>query len=111
MQQYATCLERCETIVANFADLPEANEASQLLADVKGNPELMKAACDQAGERLGGYYLALADSYLKKGQPQQAIYYLERIVQLFPDTKYAETAQAKLTSLRGLPTRSDSKKQ
>jgi thioredoxin-like negative regulator of GroEL len=110
MQLYASCLERCDMIVGNFGDLPEATEAGQLLADVKSNPEWMKAACDQAGERLGGLYLGLADSYLKKGQPQQAVYYLERIVQMFPGSKYAETAQAKLAVLQALPARSESKK-
>ena len=110
LQQFSSCLERCETIIANFAELPEATEAGQLLADVKSNPEWMKTACEQAGERLSGLYLGLAESYLKKGQPQQAVYYLERIVQVFPNTKYAETAQAKLAVLQALPTRSESKK-
>jgi tetratricopeptide (TPR) repeat protein len=110
LQQYASCLERCELLVANFSELPEAVEAGHLQADIKGNPELMKVVCDQSGERLSGWYLALADGYLKKGQPQQAIYYLERIVQMFPNTKYAETAQAKLTALQAFSTRSESKK-
>lgn len=110
LQQYSSCLERCETLAANFADLPEATAAGQLLADLKSNPELMKVACDQAGDRLGGLYLGLAESYLKKGQPQQAVYYFRRIVQMFPNTKYAEAADAKLTVLEGIPTRSESKK-
>src|SRR5579872_4097832 len=54
LQQYASCLEHCEMIAANFGDLPEATEAGQLLADVKSNPEWMKAACDQASDRLSG---------------------------------------------------------
>jgi thioredoxin-like negative regulator of GroEL len=110
LQYFSNCLERCEMIVSNFGDLPEAMEATQLLADIKNNPELMKVACDQVSDRLGGMYLNLAESYLKKGQPQQAIYYLERIVQLFPNSKQAETAQAKLAILQGLPMRSESRK-
>jgi outer membrane protein assembly factor BamD (BamD/ComL family) len=90
--------------------LTEATEAGQLLADLKSNPDLMKTACDQLGDRLGSLYLSLAESYLKKGQPQQATYYLDRIVQMFPNTKYAETAEARLTVLRGIPTRSENKK-
>jgi thioredoxin-like negative regulator of GroEL len=109
-QMYSSCLERCEVLAATYADLPEAGEAMQLLAEVKGNPEIMKVACEQVGDRLGGLYLALAESYLKKGQPQQAVYYLERVVQVFPNTKHAEAAQARLAILQGLPTRSDSKK-
>ena len=110
MQQYSSCIDRCETLVANFGDLPEATEAGQLLTDLKSNPDLMKTACDQLGDRLGSLYLSLAEGYLKKGQPQQAGYYLDRIVQMFPNTKYAEAAEAKLTVLRGIPTRSENKK-
>src|SRR5262249_38310101 len=109
-QQYASCLDRCEALAANYADLPEAAEATQLLTDLKGNPEAMKVACEQAGDRLRGLYLGLAESDLQKGQPQQAVYYLERVVQVFPNSKHAEAAQAKLAVLQGLPTRSDSKK-
>jgi thioredoxin-like negative regulator of GroEL len=110
LQQFASCLEHCEMLVANFGDLPEAAEAGQLAADVKSNPEWMKAACDQAGDRLSGLYMGLAESYLRKGQPQQAAYYLERIVQVFPNTTYAEMAQSKLSVLQALPTRSENRK-
>jgi tetratricopeptide (TPR) repeat protein len=109
-QLYSTCMDRCELLVANYGDLPEAVEATQLLKDVRGTPEILKVACEQVGDRLGGMYLTLAESYLKKGQPQQAVYYLERVVQVFPNSKLAEAAQARLAVLQGLPTRSDSKK-
>ncbi len=110
VQQYSSCIERCETLVASYTDLPEATEAGQLLVDLKSNPDLMKAACEQLGDRLGSLYLSLAESFLKKGQPQQATYYLDRIAQMFPNTKYAESAEAKLSVLRGIPTRSENKK-
>ena len=110
LQNYSNCMERCEMLVANYGDLTEAAEAQQLLTDIRGNPDIMKSACDQVSDRLGGLYLGLAESYLKRGQPQQAVYYLERLVQMFPNTKTAETAQAKLAVLQGLPTRSESRK-
>ena len=46
----------------------------------------------------------------QKGQPQQAVFYLKRIVQMFPNTKYAESAEAKLSVLEAIPTRSESNK-
>ena len=48
-------------------------------------------------------YLSLADSWLKKGQPQQAIFYLERVIKMFPGSRQAEAAQVRLTRLRGAP--------
>ncbi len=53
------------------------------------------------GERLGTLYLTLAETWLKKGQPQQAIFYLERIVQTFPNTRNADLAQARLAQIQG----------
>ena len=55
-------------------------------------------------DRLGVLYLAQADNYLKKGQPQQAVFYLEQAVKTFPPgSKYAEAAQTRLSQLQGQP--------
>src|SRR5205814_187417 len=92
-QQYLCCLDRCELLAANFADLAEGTEAIQLANEIKNNPEWMKAACDTLSDRLGLLYLSLAETWLRKGQPQQAVQYLERIIQSFPGTRQAEVAQ------------------
>ncbi len=105
-QQFGCCLDRCEVLLAQYADLPEGVEAGQLAAEIKSNPEWLKSACDQLGERLGVLYLTLAESWLKKGQPQQAVYYLDRVVQTFPNSRHAEAAQLRLSQVQGLPARS-----
>jgi tetratricopeptide (TPR) repeat protein len=104
-QQYLCCLDRCETLAAQYGDLPEAAEALQLAADLKGNPEWLRQVCDSLGERLGLMYLAQAETWLKKDQPQQAVLCLERVVQMFPGTRHAEVAQVRLTQIQGQPTR------
>ena len=45
--------------------------------------------------------LTLAETWLKKGQPQQAVFYLERIVQSFPNTRNADIAQVRLAQIQG----------
>jgi thioredoxin-related protein len=104
-KQYLSCLDHCEDLMANFADLPEGSEASKLAAEIKKDPECTKQACDQMGERLSLLYLSLADTWLKKGQPQQAVFYLERIVQSFPNSRHAEMAQVRLAQIHGQPNR------
>jgi thioredoxin-like negative regulator of GroEL len=103
-QQYLACLDHCENLIANYSDLSEGAEASKLAAEIKANPEWTKQACDQMGERLSTLYLTLAETWLKKGQPQQAVLYLERIVQSFPNTRNADIAQVRLAQIQG-PTR------
>ena len=103
MQQYLCCLDRCEVLADQFADLPEGAEAARLSADIKGNAEWARTACDQLSDRLGVLYLSLADTCLKKGQPQQAAFYLERVVQNFPNSRHAEAAQVRLSQIQGQP--------
>jgi hypothetical protein len=104
-KQLLSCLDHCETILAQYADQPEAEEAGKIATEIKSNPELTKRAADQMSERLGVLYLALAESSLQKGQPQQAVFYLERIVQALPNSRHADTAQMRLTQIQGAPVR------
>jgi thioredoxin-related protein len=104
-QQYLNCLGRCEVLTTTFADLPEATEAMQLAAEIKNNPEWMRQACDSLSEQLGGMYMALAESWLRKGQPQQAAAILERLVQAFPGSRHAELAQVRLSQITAQPAR------
>jgi thioredoxin-like negative regulator of GroEL len=102
-QQYLCCLNRCEVLASSFPDLPEGVEAQQLAAEIKNNPEWMRQACDSLSDQLGMLYLSLAETWLKKGQPQQAIICLERVIQTLPGTRQAEAAQVRLAQIQGQP--------
>ncbi len=98
---YLSCLDRYDYLASTFPESMETQEAANLIAEIKSNPEWMKSVCDQMSDRLANLYISLADSWAKKGHPQQAIYYLERTIQTFPGTKYSEAAQIRLAQLRG----------
>ncbi len=99
-KDYIPCLDRCEIILANYGDLPEGQQAFALAAEIKNNPEWLQAAADVMTDRLGGVYLALADSYLKRGEVSRAEFYLKRVVQAFPGSRLAESAQIRLQQLQ-----------
>jgi thioredoxin-like negative regulator of GroEL len=101
--QYLCCLDRCERLATSFADLPEAVEGMQLAAAIKNNPEWLQQACASLADRLSGLYLALAETFMKQDQPEQAARYLERVLQSFPGTAQAETARVRLSNLHGRP--------
>ncbi len=103
-QQYLCCLDRCEVLGAGYGDLPEGVEAQQLAEEIKNNPEWMQHACDNLTDRLSGLYVALADTWIRKGQPQQAQLCLQRVIQAFPGSRQAEAAQVRLSQLQGQPT-------
>lgn len=99
-QRYHDCLQKCEQLGDLFADLPEAKEAVALAAEVKNHPERLAVACEQMNEKTAAMYLALADSWKKKGQDREAIACLEKVAQLSPNSRQAEIAQAQLAALR-----------
>jgi thiol-disulfide isomerase/thioredoxin len=103
-QQFLCCLDRCERLVFSYPDLPEGAEARQLSAEIKNNPEWMRQVCEAMSDRLGLWYLALAEGLIKQEQAPQAMFYLERILLACPGSRHAETAQSKLAQLKGQPT-------
>ncbi len=102
-QQFLCSLDRCELLIASYSELPEAGEANQLAADIKANSEWARQAADQMSDRLCILYLSLADNHLKRGQPQQAIYYLELVNKTAPSSRHAETATNRMAQLQGQP--------
>lgn len=111
-QQYSSALEKCESLAANYPDLPEGSEAAQLANEIKDSPEYLAKACSHLNERLSQMYLALADSWIKKGNSEQATACLERIQRDFPGSTQAQLAQVKLKELQGKPSlQTDFKKQ
>jgi thioredoxin-related protein len=104
-KQFHTCLSRCDVIVTYFPDLPEKKEAQKLAAEIKSNPELLGQACDSITDQLGLMFLTLADGWMKRGQPQQAVLCLERVIKTCPTgSRQAELAQIKLSQIQGQPT-------
>jgi uncharacterized protein YyaL (SSP411 family) len=99
-QMYLLCLDRCEALVSNYADLLEGAEAAQLAAEIRGNPEWMQQVCNSLTERLATLSLSLAESWIQKGQPQQAVQCLERVAQMFPGSRYADAAQIRLSQIQ-----------
>ncbi len=102
-KDYIPCLDRCELLLGNYGDLPEGQEAAQLAQEIRGNADWLQSAADTMSDRLGGLYLALADSLLKRGQVQRAEFYLQRVVQAFPGSRQAESAQIRLGQLNATP--------
>lgn len=102
-RDYIPCLDRCEILLASYGDLQEGQEASILAGDIRNNPEWLQSACDTMSDRLGSLWLAVSDTMLKKGERQRAEFYLQRVIQAFPGSRQAESAQIRLSQIRGIP--------
>ncbi|MCS7015184.1 MAG: thioredoxin fold domain-containing protein [Gemmatales bacterium] len=98
-QNWLACLERCDRLLRDFSDLPEGKQAQALLNQIKAQPEHVERTCDRLIERLGELHLALAESWLRQGEPQLAIATYHKIVTRFSGTRFAEIAQVRLKQL------------
>lgn len=103
--QYAACLQHCDLLTTHYSDSPAAEDARRAATEIRSNPEWMRQACESLGDQLGNMYLTLAETHMKRGQPQQAVVYLERVVQTLPGSRAADTAQRRLAQIQGVPTR------
>lgn len=99
--RYYDCLQKSEQLTAVFADRPESKEGAALAAEIKNNPDRLAAACEQMNEKTAAMYLALADSWARKGQDKEASACLEKVMKLCPNSRHAELAQVKLTQIQG----------
>jgi tetratricopeptide (TPR) repeat protein len=104
-KEYTLCIDRCSILLQNYGDLEEGQEAALLYSEIKNNPEWLQNACTTFSDRLAEMWLALSDSLLKRGQPQQAKHWLEATIRAFPGSHHAESAQIRLEQLQGAPTR------
>jgi TolA-binding protein len=52
-------------------------------------------------EKTAAMYLALAESWSKKGQDKDAAACLEKVMKLCPDSRFSERAQMQLAKIQG----------
>ena len=98
-QHFLSCLERCQALRVEYAELAAAAEARRMEDKIRTDPEVLRQACDNLTDRLGEMYLELADGFLHKEQPQKAALCLEWVVQACPGTPQAEAAKGRLAQI------------
>jgi hypothetical protein len=65
----------------------------------QNDPERLERSCAALVESLAEMYLRLAESWLRDGQPQQAVAALKKIIQRCPEARHAQAARDRLRQL------------
>jgi tetratricopeptide (TPR) repeat protein len=102
-EKYSRALELCEILETTYKDLPEGKQGAELAGSVRSSPDKLAVACEHLNERLASMYATLGESWLKKGEKEQAAACFEKAVRAAPASLSAREAQARLTSLSGKP--------
>jgi len=79
------------------------NNAQRVIDDSLADPQALKQLVEAQSDRLANLLFQSAETAIKRRQPQQAVYYLERVLQVFPSSKYANIAQIRLAQIQGPP--------
>lgn len=99
-EQYLCCLTRCKMLSATFPGSPEAKVAKDLAKQIKQNPEKVHLACERLTDTLCELYLSLANHAVQNNQKEEAVAYLQWIVQVCPDAPYATIARTQLERIQ-----------
>jgi tetratricopeptide (TPR) repeat protein len=98
-ERYSTALELCEILETTYKDSAEGKQGSDLAAEIRSSPERLAKAAELLNERLASMYASLGDTWLKKGDKEQAGAYFEKAIRAAPASLVAREAQSKLTAL------------
>ena len=102
-RQYSDALEFCEILETTYKDLPEGQQGQSWPA-TSGRARISWPA--RASSSTSGWprmYATLGDTWLKKGEREQAAACFEKAVRAAPASLVAREAQARLTSLSVKP--------
>lgn len=102
-EKYGAALELCEILESTYKDSPEGRLGIALAVEIRSSPEKLALACEALNERVASMYATLGDTWLKKGEKEQAAACFEKAVRAAPASLVARDAQAKLSNLAGKP--------
>jgi thioredoxin-related protein len=97
-KEWHDSLQICEKIRTEFGQTAEAKLASQLAEELTADPNKIITEIEKQNEKTASMYLALAESWTKKGNLREANICYEQVLKIMPGTKYATLAQGRLTN-------------
>ena len=102
-EKFSAALELCEILETTYKDLSEGKQGGELAAEIRSSPAKLAVAAEHLNERLASMYATLGETWMKKGEREQAAACFEKAVRAAPASLIARDAQVKLTNLSTKP--------
>ena len=80
-------------VIKKYSQSPSAAEARKKIAGLKENPQAVKALKAAARDAKCRQYLNMAENFIQAGHPESALEYLDKVIEKYPDTEWAEQAR------------------
>jgi len=94
-------LTALEALAKKFPGTEAGRTAAERAAAMRADPEVMRQTRTEAAERDCKGWLSMARNYIQAGMPEKAKPYLDKVLQQYPDTPYAEEAKKLLAKISG----------
>jgi outer membrane protein assembly factor BamD (BamD/ComL family) len=91
---------RFQSVARDYAGTPAGTEAADAVNAFESDAKFIRRMKDRAAEAKARPVLNLADNYRSAGRIDQAIRKYHEVIDQFPGTTFAETAQAELDKLK-----------
>ncbi len=98
-EKFGEAMERCQALIAAHPDTAESREAALYVVRIKSDADKLTGATAELDERTANAYLALADAWVRQGNPKEAAACYAKAARAAPTAKAAEVAQQKLAAL------------
>jgi tetratricopeptide (TPR) repeat protein len=97
---YRRAIAIYEHYVSAYPAAPHLAQMRDRLAALKSDKSIQAGIASRTAEDKCKACLAMADNYIRSGDPDKARGYLQKVIEEFPDTSYAATAREKLSELK-----------
>ena len=94
-------LTALEALAKNFPGTEAGRTAAERAAAMRADPEVMRQIRMEAAESDCKSWLSMARNYIQADMPEKAKPYLDKVLQQYPDTLYAEEAKKLLAKIPG----------
>ncbi|MHC4393136.1 MAG: tetratricopeptide repeat protein, partial [Planctomycetota bacterium] len=98
-KKFAEAAKAFERAAAEFDGVPWAERAAARAKEIASDPAIRAAIGDQKAKKDCTRWLGLGRSYLDNGRPKDAKRYFQKVIDTYPDTRYADEAQGLLKGL------------
>lgn len=97
---YKRAIAIYERYVTVYPASPHLAQVRDHLAALKSDKSIQAGIASRTADDKCKSCLAMAENYIRSGDPDKARPYLQKIISDFPDTAYAATAREKLSELK-----------
>jgi predicted esterase/outer membrane protein assembly factor BamD (BamD/ComL family) len=97
---YKQAINDYQAYVNSYPKSHRIDQVRDHLAELQADKKIQAAITAKQADSDCQSWLSMAQNYIDSGSPQSARPYLQRVIDKYPNTKYADTAKKELDSIR-----------